>query len=402
MIKLSTRLTLALTLFSCWLCLASTEVVAHPLDELGNTPYQAEAPDALDVAIALEKDGRVEVGFFIDLKSLLESEYASTQLQTQVTQAPEQPLSEAALDFAQAHIFSLIELYTAEELQAGDLSFRELKDSGVLPTDGKVWTQISYPQIASASDLILVLNEGIQTIRVGIIDAVDSTQSRLISVEATTSHAVLIRGDVIPDTLTNRPAALKQKLTASVSMLQTILNYTKLGFVHIVPKGLDHILFVLALFLLSTRLRVLVIQISIFTIAHTLTLALASMELVQLPASIVEPLIALSIAYVALENCAHDGLKRSRMFVIFVFGLLHGLGFAGVLAELGLSSQHFYTSLLSFNVGVELGQLSVVLLAAVLLRWTQSYPWYGDRVMKPISILIALTGLFWGVERLMS
>lgn len=400
MITTSNRLRLGHLVIMIWLCLLTTKVWAHPLDELGDTPYQAHAPESLDIAIALEKDGRVEVGFYINLKSLYESEYAPVQIQSKFMQSPDAPLSNTALEFAQSHVSSLVELYANEDAQSGELSFRELQDTRILPAEGKVWSQISYPQIEFAGDLTLVINEAIKTVQVGVIDAVDSSKSRLIRIESTTSHAVGIRGDAVPESLITRPKILKQKLTASLSMTQTVVNYMMLGFVHIVPKGLDHILFVLALFLLSTRLRVLVIQISIFTFAHTLTLALASMQLIQLPPSIVEPLIALSITYVAIENCAHNSLKRSRMLVIFGFGLLHGLGFAGVLAELGLSSQHFYTSLLSFNMGVELGQLSVVLLAAMVLRWTQPYPWYANRVMKPTSIVIALTGLFWGVERI--
>lgn len=402
MIKGTTRLTLIQAMIIWGLCSLNFGGFAHPLDELGDAPYQAQAPESLDLAVALEKDGRVEVGFYMNLDSLFKSEYASTQIQSQIKQSPQAPLSNAVIQFAQEHVFSLIELYANEEKQSGTLSFRELEDSGILPIDGKVWCQISYPTISSILDLTLVINAAIKTIRVGVIDSVDSTQSKLIQIEATQPHAVLIRGDRLPSNLSSRPAELKQKLMPSLSMSQTIMSYIKLGFVHIVPKGLDHILFVLALFLLSSRLKVLVIQISIFTLAHTLTLALASLELVQLPASIVEPLIALSITYVAVENYAQDALKRSRMIVIFGFGLLHGLGFAGVLSELGLSSQYFYTSLISFNIGVELGQLSVVLIAAGLLRWTQTYAWYRSRVIQPISLLIALTGLFWGVERLIN
>ena len=291
-------------------------------------------------------------------------------------------------------------MYADETLQEGTLNFRELQDTGVLPDDGIVWSQITYEPMNSNSNLTLIINALIKTARVGIIDTVDSSQSRLADVQAGASHAVLVRGEVMPSQLSQRSEALKAELMGALSVTQTVLTYLKLGFVHIVPKGLDHILFVLALFLLSTRLSVLAIQVSIFTLAHTLTLALASLDLVQLPPSIVEPLIALSITYVAVENLSNHALKRSRMLIIFGFGMLHGLGFAGVLAELGLSSQYFYTSLISFNIGVEFGQLSVILIAVIALRWTQKYAWYTRRVVKPASILIALTGLVWGVERL--
>ncbi len=141
---------------------------------------------------------------------------------------------------------------------------------------------------------------------------------------------------------------------------QAFLSYVPVGFDHIVPKGLDHILFVLGLFFLSTHLRPLVWQVSAFTAAHTVTLALGALGLVSVPASIVEPLIAASIVYVAVENVFRSGLSRWRPMVIFGFGLLHGLGFASVLGEFGLPEDQFIPALIGFNIGVELGQLTVI------------------------------------------
>ena len=146
---------------------------------------------------------------------------------------------------------------------------------------------------------------------------------------------------------------------------QTFVRYIPVGFDHIVPKGLDHILFVLGLFFLSTKMRPLLWQISAFTLAHTITLALAALGYVSVPASIVEPLIAASIVYVAIENLFTDGLSPWRPFVIFGFGLLHGLGFASVLAEFGLPEGSFIPALIGFNIGVEIGQLAVVAVAFV-------------------------------------
>ncbi len=145
--------------------------------------------------------------------------------------------------------------------------------------------------------------------------------------------------------------------------LQTFVNYIPVGFDHIVPLGLDHILFVLGLFFLSTRMGALLWQISAFTLAHTITLALAALGYVTIPGSIVEPLIALSIAYVAIENLFTDGLSRWRPVIIFGFGLLHGLGFASVLAEFGLPDGTFVPALIGFNIGVEIGQLGVIAVA---------------------------------------
>ena len=141
---------------------------------------------------------------------------------------------------------------------------------------------------------------------------------------------------------------------------QTFVDYIPVGFDHIVPKGLDHILFVLGLFFLAARMRPLLIQISLFTLAHTITLALAALGLVNLPGSIVEPLIAASIVFVAVENIWAKGISKWRPYVIFGFGLLHGLGFASVLGEFGLPESTFVAALIGFNVGVEVGQLAVI------------------------------------------
>ena len=175
--------------------------------------------------------------------------------------------------------------------------------------------------------------------------------------------------------------------------------YTRLGFVHIVPEGADHILFVLGLFLLSARLRPLVWQVTAFTVAHAVTLTLAALGYVSLPPGLVEPLIALSIAYVGIENVLVDRLTRWRPAVVFGFGLLHGLGFAGVLGELGLPEQERLLALVTFNAGIELGQLAVILAAVLSFGWFRSRPWYRRRLAVPASAAIALVGLAWAVER---
>jgi hydrogenase/urease accessory protein HupE len=177
-------------------------------------------------------------------------------------------------------------------------------------------------------------------------------------------------------------------------------NYVVVGFEHIVPKGLDHILFVVGLFLLSPRLKPLLWQVTSFTLAHTVTLALGTLGLIQISPAIVEPLIAASIVYVAVENILTDRLQRWRPLVVFCFGLLHGLGFAGVLEEIGLSPTHFVTGLIAFNVGVELGQLAVVGLCFLAVGlWFQSKSWYRSGITVPASLAIALIGAYWFIER---
>ena len=184
--------------------------------------------------------------------------------------------------------------------------------------------------------------------------------------------------------------------------IEVARSYLRLGFIHIVPEGLDHILFVLGLFLLSARLRPLVWQVTAFTVAHAVTLTLAALDVVALSPRLVEPLIALSIVYVAAENVLTDRMTRWRPPVVFGFGLLHGLGFAGVLGELGLPEQERLLALVSFNAGIELGQLAVIAGAALACGWFRSAPWYRTRLVVPASAGIALVGLAWAVERVLS
>jgi hypothetical protein len=177
------------------------------------------------------------------------------------------------------------------------------------------------------------------------------------------------------------------------------LQYLWLGYTHILPKGLDHILFVLGIFLLSPHWKTMLLQVTAFTVAHSITLALSIYGVVSLPPRIVEPLIALSIAYVAIENIVTRELKPWRLALGFMFGLLHGLGFAGVLRELGLPRQEFLTALLTFNLGVEGGQLTVIALALAVTAPVMKKGWYRQRVVVPASIAIAAIGLYWTLVR---
>jgi len=182
-----------------------------------------------------------------------------------------------------------------------------------------------------------------------------------------------------------------------------VRQYLWLGFTHIVPLGLDHVLFVLGLYLLSGKWRSVLWQVSAFTLAHTITLALSISGVIAVRAEIVEPLIAVSIAYVAVENILHKELKAWRIALVFGFGLLHGMGFAGVLLELGLPRGEFITALLSFNIGVEFGQLAVVAGAFALIGWRWSErEWYRPRIVVPASVAIACVAAYWTVERMLA
>jgi len=197
--------------------------------------------------------------------------------------------------------------------------------------------------------------------------------------------------------------AVSQPFAITDNRQPTTSNYLLLGFTHIIPHGFDHILFVLGLFLLSTRLKPVLAQVTAFTIAHSITLGLTIYGVVSISPRIVEPMIALSIAYVAIENLMTTQLKPWRVAIVFGFGLLHGMGFAGVLKELGLPRSQFLTALITFNVGVEAGQLAVIGTAFLLVAcWARMRPWYRSRIVVPASLLIAATGLFWTMQRVIA
>jgi len=237
---------------------------------------------------------------------------------------------------------------------------------------------------AAASEFTFGASRIFNAIHVTILD-----QSTATGVK----HVVGIGADSPPFRL-GEPAQVMSRIAVAA-------QYLVLGFEHILPRGLDHILFVLGLFLLSPRMRPLLWQVTAFTIAHSVTLALAMYEVVSLPARFVESMIALSIAYVAIENVLTGELKPWRPVVVFCFGLLHGLGFAGVLRGLGLPRNEFVTALVTFNVGVELGQLSVILAAFVTVGLLRRHPRYRRFAVVPASVTIALVGLYWAASRAM-
>ena len=191
----------------------------------------------------------------------------------------------------------------------------------------------------------------------------------------------------------------------TISFWANLVNYSISGYYHILPLGLDHILFIVGLFLLSARLKPLLWQVTSFTLAHTITLALGVLGIVSLPASIVEPLIALSIVYVCIENIFLAHLSKWRPVLIFLFGLLHGQGFATILRDdlldiSNVTQQTLFGALIGFNVGVELGQLSVILVCFALVGfWFAQKDWYRQVIVIPASTVIALIGAFWVVER---
>ena len=186
-----------------------------------------------------------------------------------------------------------------------------------------------------------------------------------------------------------------------MSKTDAAVVYLKLGYKHILPLGLDHILFVLSLFLLSPKLKPLLWQATTFTIAHSITLGLVMYGVITPSPMIVEPIISLSILYVALENIFSPRLKPARIGIVFLFGLIHGMGFASALNEMGLPQNAYLTSLLSFNVGVELGQITVILAAFLLFgKWFGQKIYYRRLIVIPLSVMIAVVAVYWTQERI--
>ena len=180
----------------------------------------------------------------------------------------------------------------------------------------------------------------------------------------------------------------------------TFISFLRQGFVHVVPLGLDHILFVFGLFLLSRKWKPLILQVSAFTLAHTLTLGLATLGIISVSPQIVEPIIAASIAVIALENIFFPGYKPSPLVIVFIFGLIHGLGFAGALSGFNLEPTSLLIGMFGFNLGVEFGQLALLIAAYLLTAQIKNQSNYRQWIVIPGSLTIALFGIYWTIERI--
>ena len=182
---------------------------------------------------------------------------------------------------------------------------------------------------------------------------------------------------------------------------EVVGQYLWIGYTHVIPLGFDHILFILSIFFLNSNVKSVIIQCSIFTLAHSITLVLASARYIVPDPAIIEPLIALSILFTSIENLFHQRINAWRLIIIFLFGLIHGMGFASALKEVGIPKAHFVASLLFFNIGVELGQITIILLAYFLVsKWFSRRDWYKTHVINPISCIIACIALYWTIERI--
>ena len=343
-------------------------------------------PAVLDLAIdgdtaAIRLDWTIEAAVAeIDLQGLADTNNAANAERYDAARGLEPADLEAAFREAWPRLRSKITFRageTAVELRIAEISIPPVGD----PALARISRVTFAADLPSDGSLVVV----------GWTGDLGPLVVRQINVEA--GYSAFLMNGTLTDPI---PRASGTSQTAS----EAFVDYVGVGFDHIVPKGLDHILFVLGLFFLSIRLGALLWQVTAFTLAHTVTLALGALDIIIVSPDIVEPIIAASIVYVGIENLFSRGMTPWRPFVVFGFGLLHGLGFASVLQDFGLGAEHFVPKLIGFNVGVEIGQLAVIAAAFIALgALFGRYAWYKTRVSAPVSMAIALIATFWVLER---
>ena len=367
-------------MFCCLVPLASADIVKPAL-----------------VEISVFAEGRLRVEIRASIEALLTGINAQYQ---DTTQAPTAAEYDRLRELEAAALAQAFEPFRARLLEA-----IEVRLDGRRATLDITEVEIPVPGYTKVPRISLIVLEGpipaaTESLRWYYPSAFGDNAVRVRQVDEKNARWHWSSWQWIRDDRISEPFSLTEVFTEP-DFTTVVVDYVGAGFDHIIPNGLDHILFVFGLFLFSTRMRPLLWQITMFTIAHSITLALAMTGLLELPARVVEPLIALSIAYVGVENVWHRRLHRSRLLLVFAFGLLHGLGFASVLADFGMPERAFATALIAFNIGVELGQLVVVALGYLALGiWFGRRPDYRRWVVIPGSLSIAMIGLYWTWERL--
>ncbi|MFT5037219.1 MAG: hydrogenase/urease accessory protein HupE [Candidatus Azotimanducaceae bacterium] len=187
------------------------------------------------------------------------------------------------------------------------------------------------------------------------------------------------------------------------SWLHNVRDFVRLGIIHIL-EGTDHVLFVLSLLLIYSTFKREVVLLTVFTLAHSISLIVAGSGILTLSSRVVEPVVALSITYMAITSVFFKHIKvfsghANKVSTVFLFGLFHGLGFAGLLKDIQVPDDRFVSSLLSFNIGIELGQFAIVAAALPFIYLFRKKKWY-PKVVKVIAVVIAVFGLVWGFQRI--
>ncbi|MEN0087326.1 MAG: HupE/UreJ family protein [Pseudomonadota bacterium] len=308
-------------------------------------------------------------------------------------------------DAPQSEVYDRLRALSPEGLTAEFASQQDIFAQGVELTIGgeMVSLGVANVDVPAAPDQALARDSMVRLVSAGQVDATAETIIKFAErfpetiIRVNGPDGTTVYSEFLSAGLATAPFTLADPEPQSA--VSVFLDYIGVGFEHIVPLGLDHIIFVIGLFLLSPRLKPLLLQVTAFTLAHTITLALGATGVISITPWIVESIIALSIVYVAVENIFLRGFATHRVALVFAFGLLHGLGFAGVLGEFGLPEGSFVPALIGFNVGVELGQLSVIAACLALTFAIRDKPWYRSVVTIPVSLVIALIGAYWVLER---
>lgn len=361
------------------------------------TPASADIVKPALIEINVYTDGRYRIEIRASIEALLtgiDSRYKDT------TQAPMSEEYDRLRELEAPDLLAAFAPFRSRMLDAVELRF-----DGVVTgsTIGKVDIPVpGYTKVPRISLIVLegMVPDGAASLTFYYPAAFGDSAIRVRQVDEGNAQWHWSAWQWIREDRASEPFSLTEVFSPP-TFTDVVGEYLAAGFDHIIPKGLDHILFVLGLFLFSVHMRPLLWQVTMFTVAHSITLALAMTSVIELPARIVEPLIALSIAYIGIENVWHRGLHKSRLALVFAFGLLHGLGFASMLADFGMPDDAFATALIAFNVGVELGQLTVILGAYLAVGlWFGNKPYYRRWFVIPGSLMITAVGLYWAWERI--
>lgn len=355
---------------------------------------QAHLLNMTRVQVAIDEQGQALIELDIDLTKALDggNAYYALARQSQAQQSPA---------FAQL----LEQLTEASQFTMGSEPLNwQLKKVTWPDAPAEDFTSgLAWPMTRFAFSLQLPAGFTDESLRVVFTDAFKFEEPIAVNIryadERITLSRWLVRNQVSPAfSFIPQP----QPGLINTADMQLWFSYFKQGMLHIVPYGWDHALFVLGLFLGVTSMRQLALLITGFTLAHTVTLGLATYGAIVVSGHIIEPIIALSIAWIAVENLLYKPRLGWRFILVFMFGLVHGLGFAQALKAFGIPTSGFAGALVSFNIGVEIAQLSIVVLAFIVMKSLSRYTRFSALLAKAGSVCIALLASFWFVQRVLS
>lgn len=365
---------------------------------LSAIPAQAHLLNMSNVTVALRQDGRIEMKLLLDLLVAAGSRERYYELST-----INAPLQDADIQALLANMTSQIALeadgvrqqFTVTSVQFAQQPREDYLSALAWPrADIALLVQPSAALTAAAQLRIRFLGgfrfeEPIAT--TFVVNDTNRSMTRW-----------LVTGQQSPQFVTTgwQGADPQNVAVEQTSLLSTFADYVGLGYLHIIPLGYDHLLFVLGLCIGCSTFRRLLVLITLFTLSHTLSLGAVSLGLVPSSPRIVEPLILLTILWVAIENLRPQRRFAVSVAMVLVFGLIHGMGFAGALKTIGLPTDAFFSALFGFNVGVELAQVSFIAVVLLLLGLLQRQRWYARLVVRNGSLAIAGVSVLLAVQLL--